>query len=107
MSKYRVGQDSIGVDFAPEGVMEILQNVRTIITTRKGSVPLDRDFGLPWDAVDQPLPVAQMLMRSEVIDAIERYEPRAKVTSVDCAEDVEGAMDGVLKPIVTVQIGGE
>ncbi len=107
MSKYRVGQDSIGVDFAPEGVMEILQNVRTIITTRKGSVPLDRDFGLPWDAVDQPLPVAQMLMRSEVIDAIERYEPRAKVTSVDFAEDVEGAMDGVLKPIVTVQIGGE
>lgn len=87
--------------------MEILQNVRTILATRKGSVPLDRDFGISWDNVDQSLPAAKMLMRSEVIDAIERYEPRAKVTSVDFAEDVEGAMDGVLKPIVTVQIGGE
>lgn len=107
MAKYRVGQQSIDVDFAPEGVMEILQNVRTILATRKGSVPLDRDFGISWDNVDQSLPAAKMLMRSEVIDAIERYESRAKVTSVDFAEDVEGAMDGVLKPIVTVQIGGE
>ena len=107
MAKYRVGQQSIDVDFAPEGVMEILQNVRTILATRKGSVPLDRDFGISWNNVDQSLPAAKMLMRSEVIDAIERYEPRAKVTSVDFAEDVEGAMDGVLKPIVTVQIGGE
>ena len=94
MAKYRVGQQSIDVDFAPEGVMEILQNVRTILATRKGSVPLDRDFGISWDNVDQSLPAAKMLMRSEV-------------TSVDFAEDVEGAMDGVLKPIVTVQIGGE
>ncbi len=107
MAKYRVGQQSIDVDFAPEGVMEILQNVRTILATRKGSVPLDRDFGISWGNVDQSLPAAKMLMRSEVIDAIERHEPRAKVTSVDFAEDVEGAMDGVLKPIVTVQIGGE
>ena len=107
MAKYRVGQQSIDVDFAPEGVMEILQNVRTILATRKGSVPLDRAFGISWDNVDQSLPAAKMLMRSEVIDAIERYEPRAKVTSVDFAEDVEGAIDGVLKPIVTVQIGGE
>lgn len=107
MSKYRVGQESISVDFAPEGVMEILQNVRTIITTRKGSVPLDRDFGLPWDAVDQPLPVAQMLMRSEVIDAIEEYEPRATVVSVDFDEDTASAMDGILKPRVVVQIGEE
>ena len=107
MAKYRVGQQSNHVDFSPEGVMEILQNVRTILATRKVSVPLDRDFGISWDNVDQSLPAAKMLMRSEVIDAIERYEPRAKVTSVDFAEDVEGAMDGVLKPIVTVQIGGE
>ena len=106
MSKYRVGQDSIGVDFAPEGVMEILQNVRTIITTRKGSVPLDRDFVLPWDAVDQPLPVAQMLMRSEVIDAIERYEPRVRVESVEFLTDTERAMEGVLRPVVTVSIKG-
>ncbi|MGN1149985.1 MAG: GPW/gp25 family protein, partial [Sutterella sp.] len=88
-------------------VREILQNVRTILSTRKGSVPLDRDFGLTWEHVDKPLPVAKMLMRSEVIDAIEAYEPRAKVSSVDFEDDETSAMDGVLKPKVIVEIGEE
>ena len=36
------------VNFAPETeVVEILQNVRTILATRKGSVPLDRDLDCP------------------------------------------------------------
>ncbi len=106
MAKYRVGQQSIDVDFAPEGVMEILQNVRTILATRKGSVPLDRDFGISWDNVDQSLPAAKMLMRSEVIDAIERYEPRVRVESVEFLTDTERAMEGVLRPVVTVSIKG-
>lgn len=96
------------VDFAPsDEVREILQNVRTILSTRKGSVPLDRDFGLTWAHVDKPLPVATMLMRSEVIDVIEECEPRATVVSVDFDEDTASAMDGILKPRVVVQIGEE
>lgn len=107
MAQYTVTLSS-QVDFAPsDEVREILQNVRMILSTRKGSVPMDRDFGLTWEHVDKPMPVAEMLMRSEVIDAVERYEPRARVTSVDFAEDLDGAMDGVLKPVVTVQIGDE
>ena len=53
------------------------------------------------------MPVAKMLMRSEVIDAIEEYEPRATVVSVDFDEDTASAMDGILKPRVVVQIGEE
>ena len=69
MAQYTVTLSS-QVDFAPsDEVREILQNVRTILGTRKGSVPLDRDFGLTWAHIDKPLPVAKMLMRSEVIDA--------------------------------------
>ena len=71
MAQYTVTLSS-QVDFAPsDEVREILQNVRTILSTRKGSVPLDRDFGLTWAHIDKPMPVAKMLMRSEVIDAIE------------------------------------
>lgn len=99
---------STEVDFAPEGeVREILQNVRTILSTRKGSVPLDRDFGLTWEHIDKPLPVARMLMRSEVIDIIERYEPRAQVESVDFEETPTDEMDGILRPRVVVRIGEE
>lgn len=96
------------VDFVPsDEVREILQNVRTILSTRKGSVPLDRDFGLTWSHIDKPMPVAKMLMRSEVIDCIEKYEPRATVVSVDFDQTKTDEMDGILKPRVVVQIGGD
>ena len=101
MAQYTVTLSS-QVDFAPsDEVREILQNVRTILSTRKGSVPLDRDFGLTWAHIDKPMPVAKMLMRSE------EYEPRATVVSVDFDEDTASAMDGILKPRVVVQIGEE
>lgn len=46
MSEYLVNLKQ-GIDFAPSSeIAEILQNVRTILTTRLGSVPLERDFGL-------------------------------------------------------------
>lgn len=107
MAQYTVTLSS-QVDFAPsDEVREILQNVRTILSTRKGSVPLDRDFGLTWAHIDKPMPVAKMLMRSEVIDAIEEYEPRTTVVSVDFDEDTASAMDGILNPRVVVQIGEE
>ena len=97
-----------GVDFAPsDEVREVLQNVRTILTTRRGTVPLDRDFGLTWDQVDSPTSVVMMRLRSEIIDAIEAYEPRATVVSVDFDQNLEAAMDGVLTPRVTISIGDE
>ena len=44
------------VDFNPASVVaEVLQNVRTILSTRKGSVPLDRDFGISWEYLDRPI----------------------------------------------------
>lgn len=94
------------VNFAPETeVVEILQNVRTILATRKGAVPLDRDFVLSWQYLDAPTAVAQMQMKSEIIDAIETYEPRAKVKSVEFKSSQTDSLDGILKPVVTVSIG--
>lgn len=94
------------IDFSPSTeVIEILQNVRTILSTRKGSVPLNRDFGLSWSYVDMPTPVAQMQMRSEIMDAIEAYEPRAKVVSVEFNSSQTDGIDGCLRPVVTVSIG--
>ncbi len=93
------------VDFKPVTVVaEILQNVRTILSTRKGSVPLDRDFGISWEYLDRPIDVAQMLMRSEIIDAVSKYEPRARVESVEFEASTEDVMDGILRPTVTISI---
>lgn len=94
------------VSFAPRNeVEEILQNVRTILNTRIGSVPLDREFGISWEHLDKPVQVAKTRMMVDVIDAIEKHEPRAKVREVKF-EDSD-AVEGVLKPVVIVSIGEE
>ena len=90
------------VDFAPESeTTEILQNVRTILNTRLGTVSLARAFGVSWEHVDKPLPVAKSIMQGVVIDAVEDFEPRAHVEKVTF--DGDGA-DGVLRPSVVISI---
>lgn len=99
--EYRVTLNNT-VDFAPESTTaEILQNVRTILNTRVGTVPLARDFGISWEHADMPMPVAQSIMQGVVIDAIEEFEPRARVENVTF--DGDGA-DGILRPTVIVSI---
>ena len=107
MSKYMVSL-STAVNFAPETeAEEVLQNVRTILSTQIGTVPLHRDFGISWEHIDKPYPVAKQLMMVDVIEAIEKFEPRAKVESVEFDESTESAMEGLLKPRVIVVIGDE
>lgn len=93
-----------GVDFAPASeAAEILQNLRTIITTTKYSVPLDRDFGVNAEMLDKPMPVAQAQLQSEIIMAIKTYEPRVTVTGISFT----GTDEGILIPKVQVMINGE
>ncbi len=103
MAEYAVSLTG-SLDFSPDStVAEILQNVRMILSTRIGTVPLDRDFGISWEMVDQPIDVAKLLIQAQVIEAIQQYEPRAEVTKVDF--DASDAMEGRLSPKVTVSIG--
>lgn len=90
-----------GIDFAPASeAAEILQNLRTIITTAKYSVPLDRDFGFNAEMLDKPVNAAQAQLQSEIIMAIKTYEPRVEITSISFT----GTDDGVLVPKVQVRI---
>lgn len=93
------------IDFAPQTVIaEVLQNVRCIIATFKGTVPLDRAFGIDFDGIDTPMPQAQMLFRVALIDAIEQYEPRAQVKKIEFSQNDPAAADGQLIPVVTLEI---
>lgn len=96
------------VDFSPANeVVEILQNVRTILTTVIGSVPLFRDFAISWDHLDKPLHIARTLMRTAIIDAIIEYEPRCRVASIEFDDTLDDAMEGIMKPRVVIEIGEE
>ena len=93
------------VNFAPSStVEEVIQNVRTILTTTVYSVPLDRTFGINPDMLDLPMPAAQARLTAEIVAAVEKIEPRATVTEVTFAGD--GA-DGFLKPSIRLRIKEE
>ena len=71
------------INLAPEDTTEeVLQNVAVILSTPKFSVPLERGLGLAQRFLDKPIPAAQSILISEVLEAIEEFEPRAEVENV-------------------------
>ena len=81
------------INFAPVTLEEeVIQNVRTIFTTVKYSVPLDRLFGISAVMLDSPMPKAMATLQAEIITAIHRYEPRCRVTRVTFDADLDGCL---------------
>ena len=75
--------DISDINFAPSNtVEEILQNVKIIVTTLKGTVPLDRTLGIDPKIIDSPIDIIKIKLGSSVIEAINKYEPRAKVKNI-------------------------
>lgn len=90
------------IDFAPASIAaEVLQNVRTIISTPKYSVPLNRELGMTMTYLDAPMPISEAKLIAEIFTEVPRWEPRAVVTQVTFVED---NYNGVLVPKVRVSI---
>jgi phage baseplate assembly protein W len=104
---YKVTASDIGAVQLNETdtVRSVLQNIAIILSTRQGTCPLYRGFGLSQKFVDKPLPVAMPMMYSEVKEAVEEYEPRAEVVNVTFAADRNAP--GRLIPTVEVNIINE
>lgn len=88
-----------------ETVASVLQNIAIILQTRQGTVPMYREFGLPMNFLDKPIPVAKPMLYVEVKEAIEEFEPRAEVLDVTFEEDPSAP--GQLIPTVEVEIRNE
>ena len=78
---YKVTASDIGAVQLNETdtVRSVLQNIAIILSTRQGTCPLYRGFGLPQKFVDKPLPVAMPMMYSEVKEEIGRASCRERV----------------------------
>jgi phage baseplate assembly protein W len=100
VSEYTISSDSQKIDFGATGVQEVLQNIRMILATPSFSCPMDRDFAWTPD-VDSPINIAQAKMAAQIVDAINKYEPRAQVVRVAFSLD---ELNGVLKPVVRVRV---
>jgi len=76
------------VAFGLSGVPEIMQNVRTILKTRRGTVPLDRDFGISQEFLDSPINVTRAKAEQEIFLQLKKYEPRAILKQIIWDADV-------------------
>lgn len=72
--------------------LSVLQNIALILKTKRGTVPLDRDFGLEMQFIDKPIDIAETIAYTEVTEAVEEYEPRASVTDVSFSTGADGKM---------------
>lgn len=81
---------------------EVLQNIRFIVKTRKGSLPLFRDFGVDWEFLDRPIAEARLLAIPEIISEIQAREPRAEI--IDISYDGTNAENGKIKLKLTIKI---
>lgn len=103
-----------GIVIGATGLTGLAQEIRTVLATRKGSVPLDRDFGVDWSFVDTPLPDVPPRFVAEVSRQLEKYVPRIRVLEVrfkpreqTTAQAASNAAEGKLFPIVKVAIRPE
>lgn len=66
----------------------IAQNIALISSTKQGTVPCYREFGIPMSFIDKPMAVARTMMISELTEAIDLFEPRAEILNITF--DTEG-----------------
>lgn len=94
----------IAISFSPSSeAEEILQNVLTICSTPKFSVPMDRELGISAAFLDQPMSSVGAKYKAEVIQAIRKFEPRARVTRIEFWRDEEAR---TFRPKIFLKIVG-
>lgn len=98
--EYTITSETMPIDFGATGAKEVLQNCRMILTTIKFSCPLDRDFAIDPN-LDGPINITQAKLTAQIVAAIKKYEPRARVKQVTYKGD---GLGGKLKPVVKVEI---
>ena len=91
------------IEIGATGRREIIQNVNTILSTIKGTVPLDREFGISGEYLDKPLPIAMAMYAADIVAEVEKQESRVKVTQVAWDQSADAGA-GKLVPIVRIKI---
>lgn len=81
----------IGFDYLNASEIEVMQrNLSLLYSTRAGSCPGDRNFGLDQDFESCPANVAQNLFALEVIEKTEIYEKKAEVLDIVYTQSEDG-----------------
>lgn len=82
---------------------EEVERLKILLTTRVGTVVLDREFGINMDFIDKPYPLSTQLYTIEVIQKIQKYEGEngLKVKTVTFDTDKDDITK--LLPLITIE----
>ena len=81
---YEVSSNETSINYKKQTVVEdVLQNVRMILGTYKTTVPLSRDFAMDISLIDKRVPDVRNEIAAIMLDVLKKYEPRAKLKSVE------------------------
>ena len=81
---YKVSSSDTSIIYKKQTIVEeVLQNVRMILGTYKTTVPLSRDFAMDISLIDKRVPDVRNEIAAILLDVLKKYEPRAKLKSVE------------------------
>jgi phage baseplate assembly protein W len=102
--EFELVADNVPAIIGARGMDDVMQCIRYIVRTTVFSVPLDRSFASDGSYIDAPVPHAVAARMAALTEAVERREPRVRVTSIRFAPRVEEALDGRLFPVIRFRL---
>lgn len=83
-------------DFAKARMNKLISDIEFLCRTPKGSLPMMRDFGIDYDAVDSNFAVARRKIMISVTEGVRKYFG-ITVSDIDVTADENGKMKICIK----------
>nr|DAL33493.1 MAG TPA_asm: Regulator of RpoS, Anti-adapter protein regulator, ClpXP adaptor, anti-adaptor.0A [Caudoviricetes sp.]DAL43894.1 MAG TPA_asm: Regulator of RpoS, Anti-adapter protein regulator, ClpXP adaptor, anti-adaptor.0A [Caudoviricetes sp.] len=87
--------------FADDRLADLDRQAALLLSTREGTMPLDRSFGISMDFLDLPAPLAKSTYAAEVTEKVPKFIPALRVQEIQW----EHAEAGKLIPKVVFSYG--
>ena len=71
-------------------ILSIYESLTGRTLTQKYTVPMDRLLGMSGEALDEAVSRVRAKYKREVVEAVKKYEPRARVSAIDFRADLNG-----------------
>lgn len=78
--------------FSASVLAELDRSICLLLSTRAGSLPLDREFGLSADFLDLPPETAKSVYAAEITEKVAKYIPDVRVKSVSWQQGGDGTI---------------
>lgn len=83
--------------FAGKPIEDLNRKLAFLFSTRAGTLPLDREFGMEQDFLDSPSEASKSLFTAEATAKVAQYIPEARVKEVSW---VAGEMGSIMPKVV-------